>query len=65
MKQMKKVLLFFAVGLLIALAANYIIIPLLAGLFSGEYMFQMLYGAVMFLIVVTVKTITFTSRMSR
>ena len=36
---MKKVLLFFAAGLLIALAAHYIITPLLAGLFSGEYMF--------------------------
>ena len=51
---MKKVLLFFAVGLLIALAANYIIIPLLAGLFSGEYMFSMVYGAVLFLIVVII-----------
>ena len=51
---MKKVLLFFAVGLLIALAANYIIIPLLAGLFSGEYMFSMVYGAVSFLIVVII-----------
>lgn len=51
---MKKVLLFFAVGSLIALAAHYIIIPLLAGLFSGEYMFSMVYGAVLFLIVVII-----------
>ena len=39
---------------MIALAANYIIIPLLAGLFSGEYMFSMVYGAVLFLIVVII-----------
>jgi hypothetical protein len=35
-------LLFFAVGLLIALAAEYIIIPLLAGLSSVEDMFRIL-----------------------